>query len=143
MFCRAYCANYVYGAAIQLWFLVPLRLRERRTAPPSSRHRRTSCSACSPGMCNEHTGPTLVLFALGYAVWRQRTTGERPNLAWAGALGVVVGFAAIFFAPGQGERYDGLATKVGLVGRLLQRGITGNLDIFRDYLARARRRCSA
>ena len=30
MFCRAYCANYVYGAAIQLWFLVPLRLVQAR-----------------------------------------------------------------------------------------------------------------
>ena len=46
---------------------------------------------------------------------------------------MVVGFAAIFFAPGQGERYDGLASKVSLVRRLLQRGVTGNLDIFRDY----------
>ena len=35
-----------------------------------------------------------------------------PRLRLAGALGCIVGFAAIFFAPGQGERYEGLATKV-------------------------------
>lgn len=88
-------------------------------------------------MCNEHTGPTLVAFALGYAGWQQRRGTVRPTLAWAGALGVVVGFGAIFFAPGQGERYDGLATKVGFVGRLLQRGLDVNLDIFRDYVVGA------
>lgn len=138
LFCRAYCTNYVYGAATQLWFLVPLRLRVR----PLGAAKATVTIpyfllGVIAGMSNEHTGPTLALFTLGYAVWRQRTTGQRPNLAWAGALGVVVGFAAIFFAPGQGERYDGLAERVGFLQRLLQRGITGNLDIFRDYLASA------
>jgi hypothetical protein len=138
MFCRAYSTNYVYGAAIQLWFLVPLRLY---AFPP----RAVTPLVALPyflfgviaGMCNEHTGPTLALLALGYAVWRQRSTGVRPGLAWAGALGAVVGFAAIFFAPGQGERYDGLADRIGFVQRLIQRGITGNLDIFSDYLISA------
>jgi len=136
MFCRSYGTNYLYGATIQLWFLVPLALRPRgEGALPA-------CIAyflfgIVAGMCNEHTGPTLVLFALGYAVWRQRRAAVRPNLAWAGALGSVVGFAAIFFAPGQGERYDGLANRVGFVGRLLQRGLDVNLDIFRDWVVGA------
>jgi len=133
MFCRAYGANYLYGAAIQLWFLVVLRLRSDGQAS------RRACVAYAvlgvvAGMCNEHTGPTLVLFTVGFAAWRQRTTGRRPLLLWAGALGCAAGFAAIFFAPGQASRYDGLATKVSLVGRLLQRGITSNLDIFRDWM---------
>ncbi len=138
LFCRAYCTNYVYSAAIQLWFLVPLRLRvfPLETARPLVTVPYFLFGVVA-GMCNEHTGPTLAMLALGYAVWRQHTTGRRPNLAWAGALGVVVGFAAIFFAPGQGERYDGLAEKTGLVQRLIQRGITGNLDILRDYLISA------
>jgi Family of unknown function (DUF6056) len=135
LFCRAYSTNYIYGAAIQLWFLVPVRLRvfPLETARPSVTIPYFLFGVLA-GMCNEHTGPTLAFLMLAYAVWRQRTTGQRPNLTWAGALGVVVGFAAIFFAPGQGERYDGVAERVGLVQRLLQRGITGNLDIFRDYL---------
>jgi hypothetical protein len=138
LFCRAYCTNYVYGAAIQLWFLVPLRLHvfPLETATPAVTLP-YFLFGIAAGMCNEHTGPTLALFALTYAVWRQRSTGRRPNLAWAGALGVVVGFAAVFFAPGQGERYEGLAERVGFVQRLIQRGITGNLDIFRDYLISA------
>ncbi len=133
MFCRAYGANYLYGAMIQLWFIVPLRLNPTGEG---------SLGAAIPyallgiaaGMSNEHTGPTLVLFSLGFAAWRHRYSVRRPALAWAGAFGVLIGFAAIFFAPGQGERYDGLATKVGFVGRLLQRGITANLDIFKDYV---------
>jgi len=133
MFCRAYSANYVFGATIQLWFLVVLRLRP---------HGEGSVAACVPywllgvfaGAANEHTGPTLVVFTLAYAAWRYRHNEVLPKLALSGALGVVVGFAMIFFAPGQGERYDGLGTKVGLVSRLLQRGITGNLDIIQDYL---------
>jgi hypothetical protein len=144
MFCRAYGANYLYGAAIQLWFLVPLRLR------PDGQGSTRACIAyfvlgVIAGMCNEHTGPTLVLFAVGYALWRGRRVrlagaraeaidSGRPRLIWAGAVGCLVGFAAIFFAPGQDSRYEGLATKVSLVGRLLARGITSNLDIFRDWM---------
>jgi len=142
MFCRAYCANYLYGAVIQLWFLIALRL-----APGSETgDRGTDRSAGWPaaagyaalgiaaGMANEHTGPTLLVFALGHAVVRQRALGRPPRLLWAGALGAVAGFAAVFFAPGQGERYDSLAGKVGLLGRLLQRGITSNLDIYREFV---------
>ena len=136
MFCRAYGANYLYGAAIQLAFLIPMRLRPEGTG---------TMRACVPyfllgviaGMCNEHTGPTLVLGALGYAAWLHYRGGPRPKLALAGAFGVVIGFAMIFFAPGQGERYEGLATKVSLVGRLLQRGVTANLDIFQSFVLAA------
>lgn len=136
-FCRAYAANYVYAAAIQLWLLVPLRLglAERPARLPALAL--YFLGGVIAGACNEHTGPTLALGMLAYAWVRQRTTGVRPGLAWAGALGAVVGFAAIFFAPGQGSRYDGLADRVGLLQRLLQRGVTGNLDIFRDYLTSA------
>ena len=138
LFCRAYSTNYVYGAAIQLWFLVPLRLRvfPLETARPLVTVPYFLFGVIA-GMSNEHTGPTLSFLALAYAVHRQRTTGQRPNLAWAGALGTVVGFAAVFFAPGQGERYDGLAEQLGFVQRLLQRGVTGNLEIFNDYVISA------
>ncbi len=133
MFCRAYGANYLYGATIQLWFLVPLRLRRDGVATLPA------CIAYGvlgfiAGACNEHTGPTLVLFMVGYVAVVFHRSGAMPPLRLAGAIGAIVGFAAIFFAPGQGERYEGLATKVTLVGRLLQRGITNNLDIFRDWV---------
>jgi hypothetical protein len=133
MFCRAYGANYVYGAAIQLWFVVPLRLR-----PDGHAGLRAATAyfvlGVIAGMCNEHTGPTLVVFTIGYAAWRWRTTRRPPPLAWAGALGALAGFAAIFFAPGQASRYEGLASKVTLLSRFLQRGVVSNLDILRDWM---------
>ena len=133
LFCRAYCTNYVYGAAIQLWFLVVARLATAR------RYGRLALAGYGlfgvvAAMCNEHTGPALVLFMLGYAAWRRRAAGGSPGVLWSGAVGALIGFALIFFAPGQGERYDGMAEKVGLLGRLLQRGVTGNFDIYRDYV---------
>ncbi|HEY5922964.1 MAG TPA: DUF6056 family protein [Kofleriaceae bacterium] len=133
LFNRAYGANYFYTAAIQLWFLVPLRIVSNG---------RASLGACIAyalfgvvaGMCNEHTGPTLCAFMIGYAWWLYGKTQQRPTLAWAGAFGAVVGFAAIFLAPGQDERYEGLANRVSFVGRVLQRGVVGNLEILRDLV---------
>src|SRR5690606_3860877 len=98
LFNRAYGANYLYGAAIQLWFLVPLRL----TPDGQATRLRAAAYALAgviAGMCNEHTGPTLALFCLLYAWWTHGRTQQRPLLAWAGALGVIAGFALIFFAP--------------------------------------------
>lgn len=133
LFCRAYAANYVYSAAIQLWFLVPLRLAGTRTS---------GVPACIgyflfgviAGACNEHTGPTLCAFLLGYVLWMRRRHGETSRLGIAGLAGAVIGFLALFLAPGQGQRYDGLANSVGLVGRLLQRGVFGNVEIVRDLI---------
>jgi hypothetical protein len=133
MFCRAYGANYLYGAAIQLWFLVPLRLRADGDAAPRTAVAYGLFGALA-GMCNEHTGPTLLGFLIGYALWQRRRTGRVPRLAAYGLSGALAGFAAIFFAPGQDSRYDGLATRVSLFGRLIQRGISGNLDILRDWV---------
>jgi hypothetical protein len=48
--------------------------------------------------------------------------------------GAVLGFAALFFAPGQGQRYEGLAQRAGMFGRVMQRGIDGNLDILRQLV---------
>jgi uncharacterized protein DUF6056 len=128
MFCRAYGANYLYGAAIQLWFLVPLRLGTRATPARIAGY---ALAGVVAGLCNEHTGPVLCLGLVLYA-WR-----TRGRMAIAGAAGAIVGFAAIFFAPGQGERYEGLAQQTSLLGRLLQRGVTVNLEIFRDGLLAA------
>jgi hypothetical protein len=136
LFNRAYGANYVYGAAIQLWFLVPLRLA-RDGQSTLGRALAYALFGVIAGMCNEHTGPTLALFAIAFAWWLHGRTQKRPVLAWAGALGFSIGFALIFFAPGQDERYAGLVQRVGLVGKLLQRGIPGNLEILGGLLLAA------
>ncbi|HVK84586.1 MAG TPA: DUF6056 family protein [Kofleriaceae bacterium] len=137
MFCRSYGANYIYGAAIQLWFLAWLRVGVvepgRATTVQCVEYGLFGAIA---GMCNEHTGPAIVVFLAGYAWWLARE-GERPRFALAGAIGVLLGFAALFFAPGQAERYNGLAQRASVVERVLGRGVRGNLEILADYLAYA------
>jgi hypothetical protein len=143
LFCRAYSTNYVWAAAIQLWFLVPMRLWLARSeaadgaagAAPTAMTLATYASfGVLAGMCNEHTGPTLVALTGALTVWTWRKQGWAPRLLVAGAGGALVGFALIFFAPGQGQRYDGLAEQASLGERLLQRGFTRNLDILQQYL---------
>ncbi|MBA3817522.1 MAG: hypothetical protein H0X17_01400 [Deltaproteobacteria bacterium] len=132
MLCRAYGANYIYTAAIVVWFLVPLRFASTGNAP-IGRCIAYGVAGVITGLCNEHTGPTLLAVLAGYAWWRYRR-GETPRLVIAGFLGMVIGFALLFFAPGQDSRYGEIAQQVSLFTRLLQRGITGNLDILRDYV---------
>jgi len=74
------------------------------------------------GTCNEHTGPTLAAFALAVAAIDARRTRTWPR-AWmiAGALGVIAGGLALYLAPGQAFRYDGLATQQSIVWRVLDR----------------------
>jgi hypothetical protein len=137
MFCRAYAANYIYGAAIQLWLIASLRVAGTKGDVPT----REQCSTYGmagalAGICNEHTGPALVLFLVGWAWWLRRT-GKPAGLPFAGAIGVLLGFCALLLAPGQHERYGGLAQRHSFVGQVLDRGLSGNLEIFRDYLVYA------
>jgi hypothetical protein len=139
LFCRAYCANYIYAGAIQLWFVAILRLVPETSGGRASQSRCLAYAVFGilAGACNEHTGPTMIAFFIGYAWCLRRRTGQQPTLVWSGALGAIIGFLAIFFAPGQGERYEGLGQRVSLVGRLLQRGVVGNVEILRDLMLAA------
>ncbi len=135
MFSRAYSTNYLYTAALQVWFLVPLRLAQGALVG-SRRLALYGLAGLGVGLCNEHTGPALVglLLAVG---WSGRARGAPARLPIVGAIGVAVGFALLFFAPGQGERYGELAQQVSLPLRLAQRGVGGLLAIGRDYVAYA------
>lgn len=138
MFCRAYATNYVWIAAIQLWFLVPLRLsilENARPRPPALVG--YFLLGVIAGMGNEHVGPTLLVFLAGYGVWLWQRRRLRPALLWVGTLGVLVGYALIFFAPGQSQRYDGLAERYTPIQQILVRGISNNLDIYINMLEAA------
>lgn len=145
LFCRAYSTNYVWACAIQLWFLVPARIYLSQSGLPApstevagpagwGRPIAYAVLGVCAGMSNEHTGPALVALSAGLALWAWRWWKQPARLLVAGAVGVFVGFALIFFAPGQGQRYDGLAEQASLGERLLQRGFNRNLDIFQQYL---------
>ncbi|MEO8700959.1 MAG: DUF6056 family protein [Kofleriaceae bacterium] len=137
MFSRAYGANYIYGAAIQLGVLAAIRLRvgsgTRATLEQLVTYTMLGAIA---GLCNEHTGPALIVFLAGYAWWLRREDQE-PRLVVAAGAGALLGFLALFLAPGQDERYQGLAQHASLVERVVDRGAGGSLEIFRDYLVYA------
>lgn len=136
LFCRAYAANYVWAAAIQLWFVAAIRLHLVRAAGEVTVRQQVALLGFGvvAGLCNEHTGPTLVAGLLGVAWWSARKHGRWPRGLLAGAAGAAIGFLLLFFAPGQGQRYDGLAQRASMTGRLLSRGLRQNLDIFDDLL---------
>ncbi len=136
LFCRAYATNYVWAAAIQLWFVVALvRLHEPTRASTVARTLGIGVLGIAAGACNEHTGPTLVLFTIGYAAWIWRRHALRSWFAIAAAAGSFLGFAAIFFAPGQAQRYDDfLKQRFTVTEQILVRGISGNLEILRGLL---------
>jgi hypothetical protein len=135
MFCRAYATNYVWAIAIQLWFIVPIRLYGAADRPPSAlKLAAFFVLGVAAGMCNEHTGPTLIVFTLGYAAWQWRAAHRRAWLVLVGAAGTVAGYAIIFFAPGQNQRYDAIAERYSPLQQILVRGISGNVDIFMTLL---------
>lgn len=129
---RAYSANYVYGAAIQLWFVAWLRLAADER-PEVSQLLTFGAFGTLAGMCNEHTGPALVGLTLGHALW-QRKHGASPRLAVAGAISALLGVLAILLAPGQNQRYGGLVQRTGLLDVMRERGITGEIEIAGDYV---------
>jgi hypothetical protein len=137
LFCRAYATNYVWVAAIQLWFLVVLRLFD-----PAKPYKPLALVGylllgVTCGMGNEHVGPSLIFFTFGYGVWLWRARGEKPLLIWCGVVGLVIGYALIFFAPGQSQRYEGVAEHYTVLQQLLVRGLSGNVAIYLDLLQSA------
>jgi hypothetical protein len=131
MFCRAYATNYIWAIAIQLWFLVPMRLGLQRASVPKLVG--YFVLGVVAGMCNEHTGPTLIALPAVWAVWRWRR-GDRRPLVWVGIAGAIVGYAIIFFAPGQSQRYEGIAEHYSAVQQVLVRGLAGNVEIYISLL---------
>jgi hypothetical protein len=97
LFCRAYGLNYVFGAAVQLWFLVPLRLIPSRDATPGRRVA-YALAGFAAGLCNEHTGPALVVRpatcsasarSSSRPVRARATTGSPSRCPWSTACSAV------------------------------------------------------
>ncbi|MEO8548728.1 MAG: DUF6056 family protein [Kofleriaceae bacterium] len=135
MFCRAYATNYIWAIAIQLWFLVPIRLGLKTASVP--RLIGYFLIGVVAGMCNEHTGPTLIAVTVGWAFWRWRKDREVRPLVLVLLAGAIVGYAIIFFAPGQSQRYEGIAEHFSAVQQILVRGIAGNTEIYLGLLEAA------
>ena len=135
MFCRAYATNYVWTAAILLWFLAVLRLHQPGTHVHPAKLAGVFVFGVIAGMGNEHVGPTLLLFTTLYTLYTFRRDRRLSPLLAAASLGTIVGFALIFFAPGQSSRYDEfLNERFTLTEQIIVRGLSGNLEIFQGWL---------
>ncbi len=134
MFCRAYATNYVWTGAIQLWFLAALRLHDVQAPARPVKLLGIFVLGVAAGMCNEHTGPTLLLLTIAYIMWTRRTHHVHAWFRYAGALGALVGYAVLFFAPGQNQRYEGLGERYSLTRQVIVRGFSGNIDILQGFL---------
>lgn len=131
MFCRAYATNYLWSAAIQLWFLVPVRLYARGGEPGSiAATLGYFVLGIAAGMGNEHVGPTLLFALLLFTLWTWRTQHRLSRFLSVGAVGALVGYALLFFAPGQGQRYDSIGEHYSVLQQIKVRGLAGNMDIF-------------
>jgi len=128
---RPVTGNYLFGFVMNVAWLVPYRLHAETPKP-----RRwwwlpgMFVLGFAAGMSNEHTDPAL-LFAGTVALvvfWRR---GERlVPWAWVGLAGLFAGTLALYFAPGQDLRYDGLATHQSMFERIGDRGAVENARVF-------------
>ncbi len=130
LFYRPFTGNYLFGLVLNLAWLVPYRLAMRGrwlvVAMP--------VLGVAAGMCNEHTG--IAVLALGgfatVVAWR-----EKRLAAWqvAGLVGLAVGYALLLVAPGHAYRYDGLAKQASMLGRVIDRGVGGNVQVIWSFIA--------
>lgn len=136
-FYRPFTTNYVYAFALTLLLIVPYRFELARAAPADrSGWLAPLIFLCgvAAGMTNEHTGPTAIL-ALGavvYLLWRK--FGRLRPWMIAGLVGLCIGYPLLYFAPGQSERYGGLATRMGPLDIMIERGARGTLDVLRSFI---------
>jgi hypothetical protein len=129
LFYRPFTWNYVFGLGLNLWWLVPYRLELVR--PRSGRRWLTPALfvlGIAAGLCNEHTGVAFAAMAAlaSFVAWRRG--GLR---AWmiAGLAGLITGYAVLLTAPAQQVRYGALAQQAGIVARIVDRGVLGNLGV--------------
>jgi hypothetical protein len=137
-FYRPFTTNYLFGLCFQLLLFVPYRFALVR-APrwPVLTTAAVVVLGWAAGMSNEHTGPAaIVALALLVVVLARRGGGVR---AWmlAGLAALVVGYVMLFFAPGQSERYAGVATRTGPLTNVIDRGVEGTLDVLLEQVRQA------
>ncbi len=136
-FYRPFNTNYVYGFELTMLLFVPyyfelfrpqLVYRDRWLAPA------LFVLGLAAGLTNEHTGPTAIL-ALGVVLYFLRKKhGPLRRWMWTGAAGLLIGYPALYFAPGQSERYGGIVNRMGPMDWLMSRGVSGGLQILRSFV---------
>jgi hypothetical protein len=128
LFYRPYTGNYLFGFAISLVLLVPYRIYMERRIQRWWLAPLLFLLGVVAGLCNEHTGAAFTMLLIAACVGFAR---KRQLEVWmvAGAAGLICGATALFVAPGQSLRYEGLATKASLIERVIDRGVAGNAEV--------------
>jgi hypothetical protein len=129
LFYRPFTWNYLFGLGLNLWWLMPYRLS--LVAPRPARRWRAPgmfVLGVAAGLCNEHTG--IAFAAIGGVAtlvgWRR---GGLRSWMPIGLVGLVTGYAILLTAPAQHVRYGALAQQAGIVARIVDRGVVGNLGV--------------
>jgi len=129
LFYRPFTGNYTFGLALNLWWLVPYRL-ELAAARPA----RTWLAplmlmlGLAAGLSNEHTGIAFLAMGALASFVASRRGGLRIWMI-AGLVGLAAGYWLLLTAPGQFLRYAGLADRAGILERITDRGVRGNLGV--------------
>jgi hypothetical protein len=121
LFYRPFAWNFAFALALAAAFAIPYRF-----APAAARWWWTPgmlALGVVAGLGAEHTGPALLALAVLVAA--------RERRAWmiAGAIGVLAGWLALFLAPSQHYKYNGLAAHQSILDLLAARGLGGNAKV--------------
>ena len=129
LFYRPFTGNYVWGLVLNLAWLVPYRL-ELATPRPGRWWLAPIMLGLglAAGLCNEHTGLAFLAMAALASGVALRRGGLRVWMV-AGLLGLAAGYWLLLTAPGQHVRYAGLADQAGILTRIAERGVVGNLVV--------------
>jgi drug/metabolite transporter (DMT)-like permease len=129
LFYRPFTANYLFGFVICLLLLVPYRLHAETPRPRGWWWIPVLLVAgVAAGMANEHTGPALgLVLVVAIALFIRRGERIAPWMI-AGLVGLVAGGLALYFAPGQSIRYNGLAN-TSMAERITGRSLYANVRV--------------
>jgi hypothetical protein len=134
-FYRPITTNYLYTLTLSLAFFLPQRLDVRFKANWAAAVAGLLAFALGVGIgkTNEHTGPTMILVAAGFALYALRT-GSRRDAAWrtAATAGLIIGYLYLFFAPGQGRRYGALGRQ-SVLETVFGRGVLETANLLGEY----------
>ena len=132
-FYRPFTTNYLYGVALHLLVVVPYRFALVPVGGGSVRARVWWAPAIfvggvAAGWSNEHTGPATIVAAIALSVTLVRRGVRRVWMA-AGIAGLALGWAALYLAPGQSQRYGGTGATESRAASLAGRGLEGAYDV--------------
>ena len=131
-FYRPFSGNYLYGFSFYLILYLPYRFAAVRDVKHGVLFAIVvGIWAIFTGLTNEHTGPASILAITATLYFLRGRT--RPWM-WTGLVGLLLGYALLFFAPGQHERYNNLAEQAGPLTLIANRGVLGNLRIMGPLL---------